>query len=49
MKVRWEVGSVLSDAVGPLHDGTWYGPRFDVEFLTPANAALSFNPDAFLP
>lgn len=44
---RWEVGSIQSDAVGPLHDGTWYGTRFDFEFFTPATAALTYNPAAF--
>jgi hypothetical protein len=46
-KVRWDVGSINADAVGPLHDGTWYGTRFDFEFFTPATAALRFNPAVF--
>jgi hypothetical protein len=47
VQVRWPVASILSDAVGPLHDGTWYGTRFDIEFFTPANAALEYKPEAF--
>jgi hypothetical protein len=46
-KVRWQVGSLQADAVGPLHDGSWYGTRFDFEFFTPATAALRFNPAVF--
>ena len=46
-KVRWPVGSIQSDALGPLHDGSWYGTRFDFEFFTPATGALSYNPAAF--
>jgi len=48
-KVRWPVGSIQADAVGPLHDGSWYGTRFDFEFFTPATSALRFNPAAFKP
>jgi hypothetical protein len=47
VKVRWPIGAILSDAVGPLHDGTWYGTRFDFEIISPANAALTYNPAAF--
>jgi hypothetical protein len=48
-KVRWEVGSIQSDAVGPVgSDLTWYGTRFDFEFFTPATGALSYQPAAFL-
>ena len=47
VKVRWPIASILSDAVGPLHDGTWYGTRFDFEIIGPANAALAYNPAAF--
>jgi hypothetical protein len=46
-EARWAVGSIQADAVGPLHDGTWYGTRFDFEFFTPATKALAYNPDAF--
>lgn len=48
-KVRWPVGGIQADAVGPLHDGTWYGTRFDFEFFTPATGALSYQPAAFTP
>lgn len=48
MKVRWPIGSILSDAIGPLHDGTWYGTRFDFEIISPANAGLAYNPAAFM-
>lgn len=48
VKVRFPVGAILSDAVGPLHDGTWYGTRFDFEIISPANAALAYNPAAFI-
>ena len=47
VKTRWPIGSILSDAVGPLHDGTWYGTRFDFEILSPATASLAYNPAAF--
>lgn len=48
-KVRWEVGSIQSDAVGPVGgDLTWYGTRFDFEFFTPATGALTYQPAAFL-
>lgn len=47
LKVRWPIGAILSDSVGPLHDGTWYGTRFDFEIISPANAALAYNPAAF--
>ena len=47
VKVRWPIGAILADAVGPLHDGTWYGTRFDFEIISPANAALRYNPAAF--
>lgn len=47
-QARWEVGSINADAVGPLHDGTWYGTRFDFEFFTPATVALAYKPAAFL-
>ena len=47
VKVRWPIGAILSDAVGPLHDGTWYGTRFDFDIISPANAALAYNPAAF--
>jgi hypothetical protein len=46
-QARWEVGSIHSDAIGPIHDGTWYGTRFDFEFFTPATKALAYNPAAF--
>ena len=46
-KVRWNVGSIQADAVGPLHDGSWYGTRFDFEFSTPATAALRFDAAVF--
>jgi hypothetical protein len=47
-KVRWQVGSLQADAVGPLGEGSnWYGTRFDFEFSTPATAALRFNPAVF--
>jgi len=46
-KVRWDVGSINADAVGPLHDGSWYGTRFDFEFSTPATAALRFDAAVF--
>ncbi|MFC7669275.1 hypothetical protein ACFQT0_19400 [Hymenobacter humi] len=47
LKIRWPIGSILADAVGPLHDGTWYGTRFDFEIIAPANAGLKYNPAAF--
>ncbi|MDO7875547.1 hypothetical protein Q5H93_12455 [Hymenobacter sp. ASUV-10] len=47
VQVRWPIEAIQSDAVGPLHDGTWYGTRFDLEFTTPANAALAYRPEAF--
>lgn len=47
-KVRWEVGSIQSDAVGPVGEALdWYGTRFDFEFFTPATAALRFDPAVF--
>ncbi|MGI4867089.1 MAG: hypothetical protein ACRYFZ_24440 [Janthinobacterium lividum] len=47
-RVRWEVGSINADAVGPLGEASnWYGTRFDFEFFTPATAALQFNPAVF--
>ncbi|MGI4871456.1 MAG: hypothetical protein ACRYFX_09795 [Janthinobacterium lividum] len=47
-RVRWEVGSLQADAVGPVGaDLTWYGTRFDFEFFTPATAALQYQPTAF--
>jgi len=47
-KVRWEVGSIQADAVGPVGEAlTWYGTRFDFEFFTPATAALRYNPAVF--
>ena len=47
-KVRWEVGSIQADAVGPLgSDLNWYGTRFDFEFFTSATAALRFDPTVF--
>ena len=49
VKVRWPIGAILSDAVGPLHDGTWYGTRFDFKIISPANAALAYNAAAFSP
>jgi hypothetical protein len=49
-KVRFEVGSIRSDAVGPVGEGAnWYGTRFDFEFFTPATGALKYQPTAFLP
>ena len=49
-KVRFVVGSIQSDAVGPVGtDLTWYGTRFDFEFFTPATGALCYQPAAFLP
>ncbi|MGI4833270.1 MAG: hypothetical protein ACRYFK_07395 [Janthinobacterium lividum] len=48
-QVRWEVGSLAADAIGPIGDGTWYGTRFDFEFFTSATAALTYQPAAFLP
>lgn len=48
MKVRWPVGSILSDAVGPVgSNATWYGTRFDFEIFAPANAGLTYNPIDF--
>ena len=48
IKVRWPVGSIQSDAVGPVgSSGNWWGTRFDFEFFTSANSALRFNPAAF--
>ena len=49
IKHRFEPGSITSDELGPLGDGTWYGTRFDFDFTTPASAALRRNPAAFLP
>ena len=49
VRTRFDVGNLTNDPVGPLGDGTWYGTRFDFEFQEPANAALYYNPDAFLP
>jgi hypothetical protein len=47
-RVRFPVGSLQSDAVGPVgSEGTWYGMRFDFEFFSPATAALAYNPAAF--
>lgn len=47
-KVRWQVGSLQADAVGPLGEAAnWYGTRFDFEFFTPATAALRFDPAVF--
>ena len=46
-QVRWPVGGIQADAVGPLHDGSWYGTRFDFEFFTPATGALRYDPAAF--
>lgn len=46
-RTRFAVGDFTSDAVGPLGDGTWYGVRFDFEYTTPANAALTYDPAAF--
>lgn len=48
-QARWEVGTFNADAVGPLHDGTWYGTRFDFEFFTSATRALAYRPAAFTP
>ena len=49
-RVRWPIGSIQSDAVGPVgSDLTWYGTRFEFEFFTPATAALQYQPAAFLP
>lgn len=45
---RWLVGSIQSDAVGPVGgDLTWYGTRFDFEFHTPATKSLAYKPAAF--
>lgn len=47
-RVRWEMGSIQADAVGPVGESlTWYGTRFDFEFFTSATAALQFNPAVF--
>ena len=47
-RVRWDIGSIQADAVGPLGEASdWYGTRFDFEFSTPATAALQFNPAVF--
>ena len=46
VKVRWPVGSIVADAVGPIGD-QWYGTRFDFEIISPANAGLTYNPAAF--
>ncbi len=47
-KVRWQVGSIQADAVGPVGEALdWYGTRFDFEFFTPATTALRFNPAVF--
>lgn len=47
VKVRITPGSLASESLGPLGDGTWYGTRLDFEFTTPATAALAYKPDAF--
>jgi hypothetical protein len=49
VKVRVVAGSLRSESIGPLGDGTWFGTRFDFDFTTPASGALRYNPDAFLP
>ncbi|MBC6698868.1 hypothetical protein [Hymenobacter sp. BT190] len=48
VKYRFDPGSITSDELGPLGDGTWYGTRFDFDFVTPANQALAYTPDAFI-
>ena len=49
-QVRFVVGSIQSDAVGPVGtDLTWYGTRFDFELFTTATGALCYQPAAFLP
>ena len=48
VKVRWPVGSIISDSIGPVgSDGTWHGTRFDFEIFSPANAGLTYNPTKF--
>lgn len=47
-KVRWQVGSIQADAVGPVGEALdWYGTRFDFEFFTSATAALRFDSAVF--
>jgi hypothetical protein len=47
-KLRLDVGSIQSDAVGPVGtDLSWYGTRFNFEFFTSATKALAYNPAAF--
>ncbi|UOR06749.1 hypothetical protein MUN82_06520 [Hymenobacter aerilatus] len=48
VKNRFDPSSITSDELGPLGNGTWYGTRFDFDFITPASAALHHNPTAFL-
>jgi hypothetical protein len=46
-KVRLDEKSITSDTIGPLGDGTWYGTRFDFDFINPANVVLAYNAAVF--